>query len=38
MEDKDNQVSYYKKIIKPSLEEMNNHKKYLNNSLKKNYF
>ncbi len=38
MEDKDNQVSYNKKIIKPSLEEMNNHKKYLNNSLKKNYF
>ena len=36
--DKDNQVSYNKKIIKPSLEEMNNHKKYLNNSLKKNYF
>ena len=38
MEGKDNQVSYNKKIIKPSLEEMNNHKKYLNNSLKKNYF
>ena len=38
MEDKENQVSYNKKIIKPSLEEMNNHKKYLNNSLKKNYF
>ena len=38
IEDKDNQVSYNKKIIKPSLEEMNNHKKYLNNSLKKNYF
>ena len=38
IEDKDNQVSYNKKIIKPSLEEMNNHKKYLNNFLKKNYF
>ena len=33
-----NEVSYYKKIIVPSMEEMDNHKIYLKNSLKKNYF
>ena len=32
------EVIYYKKIVRPSIEEMNNHKKYLKNSLKKNYF
>ena len=31
-------VSYYKKIIKPSLEELNKHKEYLKNNLKKNFF
>ena len=29
---------YYKKILKPSLEEMDLHKKYLKNNLKKNFF
>jgi len=29
---------YYKKIIKPSEEELELHKKYLKNSLKKNFF
>ncbi len=29
---------YYKKIIKPSLEEIELHKKFLKKSLKKNYF
>ena len=33
-----NEVLYYKKVIKPSVEETDNHKKYLKNSLKKNYF
>ena len=33
-----NEVSYYKKIIKPSVHEMDNHYKYLKSSLKKNYF
>ena len=33
-----NKVLYYKKIIRPSVEEMDNHQKYLKNSLKKNHF
>ena len=33
-----NEVLYFKKVIKPSVEEMENHNKYLKNSLKKNYF
>ena len=31
-------VSYFKKIIKPTAEELNNHKKYLKEHLKKNNF
>ena len=31
-------INYYKKIIKPNPEEINNHKKYLKEKLKKNYF
>ena len=31
-------LDYYKKIIKPSDEEIKKHKEYLNNNLKKNYF
>ncbi len=31
-------VQYYKKIVKPSLEEVNSHKEYLKHHLKKNYF
>ncbi len=31
-------ISYFKKVTKPSMEEMDNHKKYLKNLLKKNYF
>ena len=30
--------SYYKKIIVPTAEEIENHKKFLKNSLKKNFF
>ena len=33
-----NNHMYYKKIIKPSKEEMDLHKKFLKRSLKKNYF
>ena len=29
---------YFKKIIKPTEEEMQTHKKYLKSSLKKNFF
>jgi DNA polymerase-3 subunit epsilon len=37
--DKNNtKVSYFKKVIKPSKEETLNHKEYLKNHLKKNYF
>jgi DNA polymerase-3 subunit epsilon len=31
-------VSYFKKVIKPSSEELKKHKDYLKNNLKKNYF
>ncbi len=33
-----NNIQYYKKIIKPSEQEINLHKNFLKNSLKKNYF
>ena len=32
------QVSYFKKVIKPSNEELSKHQKYLKNYLKKNYY
>ena len=31
-------VGYFKKIIKPSEDELKKHKDYLKNNLKKNYF
>ena len=31
-------ISYFKKVIKPSEEEKKKHKEYLNDKLKKNYF
>ena len=31
-------VLYFKKIIKPSIKEIDKHKEYLKNNLKKNYF
>ena len=31
-------ISYYKKIVVPSKEEIEQHKKYLKKELKKNYF
>ena len=31
-------VKYYKKIVKPTLEEIKSHKEYLKQHLKKNYF
>jgi len=33
-----NNLMYYKKIIEPSKEELDLHKKFLKKSLKKNYF
>ena len=39
IKDKNNtKVSYFKKVIKPSEKETLNHKEYLKNHLKKNYF
>ncbi len=35
---KDNKVLYFKKIIKPSDQEKNNHSQYLRTNLKKNFF
>ena len=35
---KDNKVLYFKKIIKPSDKEKNNHSQYLRTNLKKNFF
>ena len=32
------EFNYYKKIVKPSLEEVKNHREYLQTHLKKNYF
>ena len=37
-EKNNNKVSYFKKVIKPSEKETLNHKEYLKNHLKKNYF
>ena len=31
-------VAYYKKVIKPSVDELKKHKDYLKNNLKKNFF
>ena len=31
-------VAYFKKVIEPTLEELNRHKEYLKNNLKKNHF
>ena len=33
-----NNVVYYKKIIKPSIDELKKHKEYLKSNLKKNFF
>ena len=33
-----NQVAYYKKIIKPSKDELQKHNQYLKNNLKKSYY
>ena len=36
--DKFEKIMYYKKIVQPSAKEIEEHKNYLKNSLKKNYF
>ena len=33
-----NKISYFKKIIQPSKEEINKHREYIKNNLKKNFF
>ena len=33
-----NKFSYYKKVVSPSKDELEKHKKYLKNNLKKNFF
>ena len=35
---KNSKVMYFKKVIKPSVDELENHNKYLKQNLKKNYF
>ena len=34
----DDKILYFKKVVKPSGDELNNHKDYLKKNLKKNYF
>ena len=36
--EEDNKMSYFKGIVKPTSAELQNHKNYLKNSLKKNFF
>ena len=31
-------VNYFKKVVKPTTEELKKHKEYLKNNLKKNFF
>jgi DNA polymerase-3 subunit epsilon len=31
-------TNYFKKVVTPTIDELNNHKKYLKNNLKKNFF
>ena len=35
---KNKKILYFKKVVKPSDDEMDLHKKYLKQNLKKNYF
>jgi DNA polymerase-3 subunit epsilon len=37
-EQSNSNVSYYKKVIAPTTDELNKHKEYLKNNLKKNFF
>ena len=34
----DDKILYFKKVVKPSVNELDNHKNYLKKNLKKNYF
>ena len=34
----ENKILYFRKVVKPSENELNNHKEYLKKNLKKNYF
>ena len=35
---KNNKLDYFKKIVKPTSEELKNHEEYLKKNFKKNYF
>ena len=37
-EQSNSNVSYYKKVIVPTSDELNKHKEYLKNNFKKNFF
>ena len=37
-EDRKQSIDYFKKVISPKAEELEKHKQYLKNNLKKNYF
>ena len=37
-ENKNLSTEYYKKVVSPTPQELEQHKRYLNNTLKKNYF
>ena len=37
-DDQNTKLEYNKKVVLPSSEELNKHKEYLKNHLKKNYF
>jgi len=38
IENSDEKILYFKKVIEPTIEEKNKHSKYLKNNLKKNFF
>ena len=37
-QDTNKKINYFKKIIKPTEEELNNHRNYLKTQIKKNFF
>ena len=37
-QDRNKKIDYFKKIIKPTVEELNNHSHYLKTQIKKNFF
>ena len=37
-QNKNTSINYFKKVVTPTTDELNNHKEYLKNNLKKNFF